>query len=157
MWICRGCRRQSRNYLDVLKEGLAGHKWSECEAELLTNKKKRRVDEEQMAYVEKIEEKLQNNINTEEKFVPLEIITEKEDPPILTNPIVEKKTSAVSDETVVDKFNGTSAGSREENKSYKRRDPLAEHSEHEKKALTSNGKEERNKGKRERITLDDEN
>jgi hypothetical protein len=50
----------------------------------------------------------------------------------------------------------TAAGSRKGLEPYEGREPLAECSESEKKALTGNGGEERNKGKRERITLDDE-
>jgi hypothetical protein len=54
----QSCRRVATS-----KEELAGHKWSEHEAELLTDKKR-------MPYIEE-REKLQNNINTEVIFVSL--------------------------------------------------------------------------------------
>jgi hypothetical protein len=54
------------------------------------------------------------------------------------------------------KFNDTAVGSREEDESYENKEPLAERLECEKEGLTGNGKEERNKGKREQIMLDNE-
>jgi hypothetical protein len=101
-----------------------------------------------------------------------------EAPSILTTPVVETGTSAVSDETVVDafpendtdgfqsyldmlqsvaeKFQDLTAGSREEDQSYKNRETLAERLERKKKELTGNGKAERKERKREKTAFADE-
>src|SRR6266478_2280774 len=99
---------------------------------LLTNEERESTnenfDEERMAYIEE-KEKLLKAVNTS-KIVKL------------SNILTEDAAAARSHKGL---------------EPYEGREPLAELLECEKKALTSNGKEEQNKRKGERITLDDEN